>query len=148
MPTTCLAGENAEFPNLAKDDWRGVEIFPPPSPRHAGSKDGVSSREDQQWFTNDWLEDDGISPEAKADLFKVTIAYSATAESIRVKVAYDQDGIFEPLWRKNGLHIVLPVGEERVVESKAGQVRGAGRDEKGRRVWAYTVADVNQGTGK
>ncbi|KAI0167565.1 family 31 glycosyl hydrolase [Pestalotiopsis sp. NC0098] len=143
MPTTCLAGEDAEFPNLAKDDWRGVEIFPPPSPRHAESKVGVSSIEDEQWFTNDWLEDDGISPEAKADLFKVTISYSAATESIQVKVTYDQDGTFEPLWRKNDLHIVLPVDEERVVESKAGQVRDAGRDEKGRRVWACTVEDGN-----
>lgn len=145
-PTTCIASENAEFPNLAKDDWRGVEIFPPPTTHHASiesekSNDKSSTSAQEQWFTNDWLEDDGISPEAKADIFSVTIAYAAAAQSIQVKATYSRHGAFEPLWVMGGLNIVLPVGEERVIVSNEGQVRDAGRDEKGRRVWVYTPAE-------
>lgn len=145
-PTTCVAGENAEFPNLAKDDWRGVEIFPPPTTHHASiesekSNNKSSTSAQEQWFTNDWLEDDGISPEAKADLFSVTIAYAAPAQSIQVKATYKKHGAFEPLWLGGGLNIVLPVGEERVVVSNEGQVRDAGRDETGRRIWTYTPAE-------
>ncbi|KAK9418079.1 putative Family 31 glycosyl hydrolase [Seiridium unicorne] len=144
VPTTCLAAEDEEFPNIAKDDWRGVEVFPPPISYYPGlpevnveiTSGGI------KWFTSEWLEDDGISPAEKADLFTATIAYAASKDGIIVKVSFNREGKFEPLWLRNGLHIVLPVGEERAVklaDGAQGQLHAGERDDKGRSTWIYTT---------
>ncbi|KAH6654155.1 family 31 glycosyl hydrolase [Truncatella angustata] len=147
-PTTCVAEDDVEFPNIAKDNWRGVEIFPPPTNRHPESgessvKEEASSR-GIKWFTNEWLEDDGISPEGKADLFSVNISYGVHADQVQVSVTYDRPGRFEPLWLKAGLNIALPIGDERALKlsgNAQGQLHNEGRDEKGRYIWRYTVID-------
>jgi hypothetical protein len=141
-PTTCVADEDPEFPGMAKDDWRGVEIFPPPVVHYSGlpsiNINGQANAPITTWFTNEWLEDDGISCAEKADLFTATIMYGVSGDHIQVKVTTEKHGVFEPLWVKNGLSVILPVGEERVLElvdGEKGQVEDGGRDEKGRQVW-------------
>ncbi|KAM0812766.1 putative Glycoside hydrolase family 31 N-terminal domain-containing protein [Seiridium cardinale] len=141
VPTTCLAAEDQEFPNIAKDDWRGVEIFPPPISHHPGLPE-LNGETRVKWFTSEWLEDDGISPAEKADLFTATIAYATSKHGISVKVNFNREGKFEPLWLSNGLHIVLPVGEERAIklaDGAQGQLHAGERDEKGRSTWIYTT---------
>ncbi|KAI5863805.1 glycoside hydrolase family 31 protein [Durotheca rogersii] len=145
-PTTSVAGEDAEFPNLAKDDYRGVEIFPPPRaqlphwPKGHGELDLLGAA--PRWFRSAWLEDDGASVESKADAAKITVAYGVSASEIRVKVDAKKEGAFEPLWLKNGIVVVLPVGEERAVKDEDGgdgHVKDLGRDDKARRIFRVDV---------
>ncbi|KAK6856090.1 Neutral alpha-glucosidase C [Apiospora arundinis] len=149
-PTTCLAGDDPEFPNMAKDDWRGVEIFPPPVIHDANiPRDGANSAaaapitNGTQSFTNQWFEDDGTSRVEKSELCTFEITYStASPEEIRVGVSMTKQGQFEPLWVKNGITVVLPVGEERVVtvgDAAKGEVVDAGRDSKGRKLWKLQI---------
>lgn len=150
VPTTCIAEENAEFPNIAKDDWRGVEIFPPPvicHPAISGNHIDEAPNEDDRWYTNEWIEDDGISPADKADIFKSTIIYAVSSEAVRLRVVFETEGGFKPLWLRNGLDIVLPVGDERIVSlggNAQGQIERHRRDYKGRSVWRYTIANVQK----
>ncbi|KAI1878245.1 uncharacterized protein JN550_000427 [Neoarthrinium moseri] len=146
IPTTCRAENDPEFPNMAKDDWRGVEIFPPPAPHHPGLPSNIDSAKGSSgpgnWFTSDWLEDDGVSPAHKADLFMVNVSYRVSDNDIEVKVICKKEGDFEPLWANDGLTIILPVGDERSVkvagENQTATLEG-NRDEKGRRTWKVAV---------
>ncbi|KAK8038097.1 Neutral alpha-glucosidase C [Apiospora phragmitis] len=151
-PTTCLAGDDPEFPNIAKDDWRGVEIFPPPVVHDANlpsdvaaapSSNGNGTHANTQTFTNQWFEDDGTSRVEKSDLCTFEIRYSTSSpDEIQVGVSMKKQGEFEPLWVKNGITVVLPVGEERAVtmdDSAAGEVLDAGRDSKGRKLWKLKI---------
>lgn len=160
-PTTCLDDGDPGFPNMEKDDWRGVEIFPPPVAYGYEMPDGTkavsngdatapSSREKIQWFNNHWFEDDGISCEAKADLCVATIVYGVTATDIQVRVTIVKMGSYEPLWLKNGVSVILPVGEERdvrIADGDKAKVDDSGRDEKGRRVWKVEVVGQSKGAG-
>ncbi|KAH8673514.1 family 31 glycosyl hydrolase [Xylariales sp. PMI_506] len=145
-PTTCIAGDDPEFPNMAKDDWRGVEIFPPPLIHDADASNGYTSgAQPGDVFTTEWLEDDGISTADKADLFAVTLAYGVLDDRrIQVKVSLSKYGGYEPLWLRGGsLSLLLPVGEEREVslfEGAEGSVQDGGRDNKGRRIWKLSVS--------
>jgi alpha-glucosidase (family GH31 glycosyl hydrolase) len=134
-PTSCLAedkDEQQEFPNMEKDDWRGVEIYPPPVSRYADMKSTT--------FRSTWLEDDGISSEAKADLFEVTISYTVGEDAIDVEVHTSKRGKWEPLWLPHGVDIILPVGEQRDVKTAgAGKAEDKGRDSKGRRIWGVSI---------
>ncbi|KAI1372193.1 glycoside hydrolase family 31 protein [Hypoxylon crocopeplum] len=147
-PTTCVAEDDAEFPGMEKDDYRGVEIFPPPVAQFPHWPDGdehstpVGGHAGTEWFHNTWLEDDGIGPAEKADTCKISIAYGVSDGGILVKVELEKEGQFEPLWLKNGVTVVLPVGEERAVESKDGKDKtpqDLGRDQRGRRIWKVGV---------
>lgn len=148
VPTTCIAEADPEFPNMAKDDWRGVEIFPPP-PTHdaeisAKTPHADASLDNVKWYFNEWLEDDGISTAEKAALFTVAFSYAVSDGTILVKVAYEKQGDFQPLWLRNGLNIVLPTGDERAVsavDGVKGRVESQGRDDQGRRIFRYTVSD-------
>lgn len=151
-PTTSVAAEDPEFPGMEKDDYRGVEIFPPPlaqyphcPPSENGDETTVSANAETKSFHNTWLEDDGTSPVEKADACEVSITYSVVSDAIHVKVATKKEGQFEPLWLKNGVTVVLPVGEERAVESEVGggadgSLQDLGRDERGRRIWKVGVS--------
>ncbi|KAK8066413.1 Neutral alpha-glucosidase C [Apiospora hydei] len=154
IPTTCLAGDDPEFPNIAKDDWRGVEIFPPPVVHDAnipsdatassnGASNGNGTYANTQSFTNQWFEDDGTSRVEKSDLCTFEINYStSSSDEIQVGVNMKKQGEFEPLWVKNGITVVLPVGEERTVtvgDAAAGEVSEAGRDSKGRKLWKLKI---------
>ena len=143
VPTTSRAGEDAEFPDMERDDWRGVEIFPAPlAPSSAGAADAMDAEPAATWFENGWLEDDGISAATKAHACKIDLAYAATASNIEVRIGVTKEGDFEPLWVGNGIDIVLPVGEERpvVLENRTGgPATSTGRDKKGRQVWHVGV---------
>ena len=133
-PTRCRAAADPEFPNVEEDDWRGVEIFPPPC---APAKDGGAT------FTSTWLEDDGISAKAKVQMAAITVEYSVGpgAAELRVRVGAVKEGEWEPLWLPGGIDIILPFGEERVVRAVDGNahVVDKGPDAAGRRVWNISV---------
>ncbi|KAI1500411.1 family 31 glycosyl hydrolase [Biscogniauxia marginata] len=141
-PTTTRADEDPEFPNLAKDDYRGIEIFPPPKGNNPGLTAEAQIISGTKQFESKWLEDDGFSPEDKADLIEATVIYAVSENNIQVKVSVEKQGSFEPLWVKNGVSIILPVWEERIVKSLdggKGRVENAGRDDKGRQIWKLDV---------
>jgi hypothetical protein len=136
-PTTCradVASELEEFPNMEKDDWRGVEIYPPPMFGHSECK--------IQTFENKWFEDDGISCEAEAGMCEFTISYTVGTpdHSIIARVKVCKKGQWEPLWLSNGVDIILPAGEERKIKNADGsRTEDKGRDNRGRRVWGICV---------
>lgn len=140
VPTTCVAAADPEFPNLAKDDWRGVEIFPPPTVRDPNLPSAEDASATPTVFASEWLEDDGISPAEQADLCTFTVSYVAKGDAVEVTVAMAKHGAFEPLWVPNGITVILPVGEERPVVGTKGDVADAGRDDKGRRLWKLDLA--------
>lgn len=116
-------GDKANPAGLPADDWRGVEIFPPPE-EHA---DG------QTEFRNSWMEDDGISPEP-AKVAKFDIAYKASQSEVKVSFTFDCSA-FSPPWVSHGISIILPVGDNRpVVSARGGQkVEERRVDARGRR---------------
>jgi hypothetical protein len=140
-PTTCRVGnqvEEEEFPNIEKDDWRGVEIFPPPLL-------GAASPQGTLEFSNEWYEDDGISSQGLAKMATIRIVYVVGEDSIAVKVDATKEGTWEPIWLSGGVDIILPVGEERAVtalEGASGTVTDKVRDVKGRRVWNVGMSVV------
>ena len=114
-------GDEVNEATLPADDWRGVEMFPPPE-----------EYSDGRAFVNSWLEDDGISP-PPAKVAKFTIGYAATATEVAVSFGKDVTD-FTPPWVKNGLTIILPVGDGRKVVSGDGIVVESRRqDDSGRR---------------
>lgn len=116
-------GDTPNEANLPVDDWRGVEIFPPPEEM----SDGTTT------FLNSWLEDDGVSPPpAKIAMF--VLAYVATQREVAISFAEDISS-FAPPWVSKGLAIILPVGDRRVVTSSDEGVSIQARrgDESGRR---------------
>ncbi|KAG4221862.1 hypothetical protein PC116_g29662 [Phytophthora cactorum] len=131
---------------MEKDDYRGVEIFPPPLARYPHWPKGNeplppgSTLAEVRWFHNTWLEDDGESLADKPTLCEVSIAYGVCCDHIYAKVELKNHSKFEPLWVENGLMLVLPVGEERPVKSENNQdLQDLGRDKKGRRIWKIGV---------
>ncbi|KXT10866.1 hypothetical protein AC579_8987 [Pseudocercospora musae] len=124
-------GDHFNEANLSADDWRGVEIFPPPPLAADGTL-----------YTSDWLEDDGISP-PPAKIARFIVSYSATAREVRV--AFEQDtAAFAPPWVEYGITIILPVGDSRdVVSSDDGKtVKAKRQDESGRRRFQILVESL------
>lgn len=114
-----------EFPSLADDDYRGVEIFPP-----KGSSDKI--------FSNTWYEDDGLSAEKNLKISAFTITYRAELLQIHVGFYENEKNAYVPLWKD--LSVVLPVGDEREIVGLDGQtVVDMGRTTKGRRVFKVTI---------
>lgn len=129
VPTASPLDDRSEFPFLADDDWRGVEIFPP-----IGNFSG-------RLYTNTWYEDDGISSEASEKISAFTISYQSFVLEIHVGFEKGKDNAYDPLWKD--LSIILPVGDERVVISINGaEVLDLGRDKKGRRVFKMAFSAV------
>ncbi|CAK7230555.1 hypothetical protein SEUCBS140593_007628 [Sporothrix eucalyptigena] len=96
------------------DDWRGVLLFP--------GRQGTT-------YHGMWIEDDGIA--AEPDEFVVTISYTGTSDAVTVAVV-TEGSHFKPLWL-NTLYIILPVGDDRVVENAKKTVW------KGRTAWAFAL---------
>ncbi|KAK3653846.1 hypothetical protein LTR22_011061 [Elasticomyces elasticus] len=115
-------GDKVNEASLPSDDRREVEVFPPPEDMSDG----------KTWYTNTWLEDDGISP-PPVKIASFTVSYMASATEVSVK--YEKDvGAFEPPWVVAGLIVVLPYGDNRSVVSSDGTVVEATRqDESGRK---------------
>jgi alpha-glucosidase (family GH31 glycosyl hydrolase) len=113
---TVSNGENRnDSPNLPEDDYRGVEIFPPPR-----SSDGKTYR-------NTWYEDDGVA--AKPSIARFTLSYSCTQETIFVKLEAEL-GAYLPKWQE--LNIILPNGDKRAVMGKNKQDLPQREDNRGR----------------
>ncbi|KAI7372019.1 hypothetical protein KC328_g17419, partial [Hortaea werneckii] len=103
-------GDKANPAGLPADDWRGVEIFPPPEEYSDG----------QTGFQNSWMEDDGISP-GPAKVAKFDIAYKASQSEVSVSFTSDCSA-FSPPWVSHGISIILPAGDNRpVLSAKGGQ---------------------------
>lgn len=120
-------GDTTNEAKLPEDDWRGVEIFPPPK-EHA---DGV------RMFTNFWLEDDGMSP-PPANIAKFEVTYSASEKEVMVGLRKEIES-FAPPWTVNGLTFILPVGDSRRVISKERlRVVEEPEDEQGRKRFRVT----------
>lgn len=107
--------------NLPVDDYRGVEIFPPPE--EVSDSHGL--------YVNKWLEDDGVSP-SPAKVAQFELRYGVRAKKLIVSIKADTR-VFSPPWMANGLTIILPVGDHRhpvLADGKALEVRredGTGR---------------------
>ncbi|KAH6669850.1 neutral alpha-glucosidase [Halenospora varia] len=89
--------------NVVEDDYRAVEIFPPPPDRNS------------RVYSYTWYEDDGIA--AKPEISKFTLEYSCTSTDILVRLRKGRDNKYVPLWKE--LDIILPAGEERTLVSEA-----------------------------
>lgn len=126
---TVAPGDKANDAKLEEDDYRGVEIFPSPEEMSQGTT-----------YTTSWMEDDGISivEVAEKQMAKFTVSYSATPREISVSFDVEKSG-FEPPWLKNGLIVILPVGDKRPVISGDGRAVEARRqDGEGRK--RYQIA--------
>lgn len=143
------AEEDAEFPDVPRDDWRGVEVFPPPTlPIETATgrlADATAS------FSNTWLEDDGLSAQGRSPIYELSVTYAVAgskapitvqaSSSVKVPATVAGAAPWSPLWLDNGLDIILPVGEERVVQTADGKPAvEKGLDAKGRRVWHITIS--------
>ncbi|CAK4030649.1 glycoside hydrolase family 31 [Lecanosticta acicola] len=123
---TCAPGDTTNEAALPQDDYRGVEIFPPPEEFSDG----------ERRFETRWLEDDGISP-GQPQHASFWIGYVATPAQVRVEVEMRvESGSFVPPWVKHGITVILPVGDGREVVAFPGTgaaVEERRRDAQGRR---------------
>ena len=92
--------------NLPLDDYRAVELFPPP----------VSDTSSDE-YVNSWLEDDGISP-APTTVLKITLAYRCIEGVINItkythEIVRRGKNQHELAWKE--LHFLLPVVDDRIV---------------------------------
>lgn len=86
--------------NVFEDDYRAIEIFPPPN---AASKE----------YQYTWFEDDGIA--AQPSILSLTLTYSSTKTQISVRLETREESAFCPVWKK--VNIILPVGDARKVKN-------------------------------
>lgn len=158
--TTSSPAENPEFPHEEKDDWRGVEIYPPP----ADTGRPTSSLPRKAVFETTWHEDDGTSAAHVADVQRCTITLEYTVSLGSDKSSADDAGIearctikgsgqrenggtgltWQPLWLNNGLDIVVPpgvatkvTGGSDVTEARSGSETYASQ---GRKIFNIPVA--------
>ncbi|KAJ0108822.1 hypothetical protein J7T55_011313 [Diaporthe amygdali] len=166
--TTSSPYEDPEFPHEDKDDWRGVEIYPP----LVGSPNSDGAEEDQFGFSTPrkvafettWHEDDGISASHIADVQRCTLTLEYTVSIGFSKEKTNEAGIevkctirgtsqrekggtglkWQPLWLDNGIDVVLPVGVASKVTSGSDVTEARRSSEtyalEGRRVWNIPVA--------
>ncbi|KHN98374.1 neutral alpha-glucosidase ab precursor [Metarhizium album ARSEF 1941] len=112
-------GEKENVAGLPLDDYRAVEIFPPPG---KGAND---------WYVFEWREDDGVSAVCKVKISKYTISFNATESQVRVKFTRDEKSGFVAPWKT--LVAILPAGDLRSVVSEDDmQVRALKTDQQGR----------------
>nr|POE59131.1 alpha-glucosidase [Quercus suber] len=124
MVQTVAPGDKENEASLPADDYRGVEIFPPPE-EHCHAAEGV-------WFSEKWAEDDGISP-PPARMATLEFSYAASAKEVSVRFEAET-AKYLPVWLEHGLTVILPVGDTRTVVAVDGStVVGRRTDEKGRR---------------
>lgn len=116
-------GEKENVAGLPLDDFRAVEIFPPPPELSGGMGD--------RWFASRWYEDDGVSPAETNRVSEYTVSYAVTPEEVRVRFDRDESSGFVAPWRS--LVVVLPAGDSRVVSGEERRVSELERDQKGRR---------------
>ncbi|KAF4119506.1 Alpha-glucosidase, glycosyl hydrolase family GH31 [Geosmithia morbida] len=113
------AGEKDNVASLPLDDYRAVEIFPPPT-SSAG-----------KWYADSWYEDDGVSSVQKNRISQYKFSYTATDDKVTVKFDRDESSGFVAPWKT--LVVILPAGDDRVVTSDGAKVTELAKDVKGRR---------------
>ncbi|OAA51425.1 neutral alpha-glucosidase ab precursor [Metarhizium rileyi] len=113
-------GEKDNVANLPLDDYRAVEIFPPPG---RGAK---------EWYVSEWFEDDGVSTASEAKISRYAIAYNATKFQVTVRFVRDENSGFVAPWKT--LVVILPAGDLRDVVLEQHMSPGAVKtDDQGRR---------------
>lgn len=156
--TTSSPSVNPEFPNEEKDDWRGVEIYPPPSGQNSLTRSGPS----KVAFETTWHEDDGVSASHIADIQRCTITLEyivgiggkkeSRDSEIDVKCTIRGSGQrenggtgsrWQPLWLDNGIDVVLPPGLRSKVTgaSDVTEARSSSNtyNSAGRKIWNIPV---------
>lgn len=107
---TKSTGDNTEPADMAKDDYRGVEIFPLPASMGESPK-----------FSNRWFEDDGIA--ANPAISTMLLEYHSDSAKVYVNFTPDSRTGYHPEWKS--LDIILPHGDQReVVASGSCKVHG------------------------
>lgn len=132
-------GEKGNVARLSRDDWRGVEIFPP------AERSVRSGNKNKNWrgrlFETIWYEDDGAS--AEIHVASYTVRYQCVGDQISVGLERNEGQGFTAEWRS--LDVILPVGDGRVVVGlDGGRVEALGRDQTGRGMWR--LSDGDKGT--
>jgi alpha-glucosidase (family GH31 glycosyl hydrolase) len=111
------SGDKRNDASLPKDDWRGIEIFPP-----KGSSNG-------RVFEMKWYEDDGIS--AATRIATYAIKYSCSSSEITVAFQREERAGFVSEFED--IDVILPVGDARTVVSQDSKlVKSLGKDSGGR----------------
>ena len=131
-PLATTASPDLE-PNLPLDDWRGVEIFPPPASHSVRGR----------VYVGRWREDDGISRNSEPSEFE--ISYEADEHDIRVCATIVRQGV-EVHWGQT-LWIIVPVGEQRrvFISHRSGEIHVPGQqatDWKGRHMYCVRVGGL------
>jgi hypothetical protein len=129
---TLMQGETSNPADLALDDERGVEIFPP-----RGSSGELVYR-------TKWYEDDGIA--ANPDMACYEFSYCTSLVEVLVAFRVVTGSPEFLAWRK--LKIILPFGESRSLgfinleeakEANLDEIEDVGHDEEGRRVFQIST---------
>jgi hypothetical protein len=92
--------------SLRKDNWRGVEIYPPLGDHK------------ERLFGSTWYEDDGVSEDTP--IFSFSLRYRCGEKSIFVSFEEDCPTDARPLWEE--LHILVPPSEERNIRNEHGEL--------------------------
>ena len=119
-------------PNLPLDDWRGVEIYPPPLSAGVGPRTYVGK----------WREDDGITDDAKL-VNEFSLSYQPTQNEI-VVLATCTSKRMNITWGSS-LWVILPIAEQRpvaYVDRRDGNFFAPGKrcDGRGRVMYQVDVA--------
>ncbi|KAJ9665893.1 hypothetical protein H2201_004017 [Coniosporium apollinis] len=123
---TLSAGETANPASLPKDDYRAVEIFPPPL--SAGTT-GT--------FETTWLEDDGVSPTAEPVEFR--LSYRCCDALVEVELARSGSDV-ELAWKEEELSVILPVADAHEEVTLNGRKLSCERtDQRGRKVFCSSA---------
>jgi alpha-glucosidase (family GH31 glycosyl hydrolase) len=113
-------GDKDNVAELPLDDYRAVEIFPPP-------KKGM-----KEWYVTDWFEDDGVSTASKTKISKYTISYSVSESQVTVRFAREESSGFVAPWKT--IVVILPAGDLRAAVTEGGvNLQALKIDEQGRR---------------
>lgn len=116
-------GEKENVAGLPLDDFRAVEIFPPPPKVSSGLTD--------RWFVTKWYEDDGVSSVERTQVSEYTVEYAVTEGEVKVRFDRDESSGFVAPWKT--LVVVLPAGDVRKVSCEGRQVSELAKDEQGRK---------------
>ena len=121
---TAAPGDSKNPARLPTDDYRGVEIFPPPT--------GSNGRT----FKFEWFEDDGIA--AKPAISTFSLAYSSSDSEVTVKFKHE-NGAFTPPWLGQ-IDIILPQGDSRSVVDTSGRRLVRSQGPEGRETFRLTTS--------
>lgn len=121
---TVAPGDSKNSARLPADDYRGVEIFPPP---------GSSNRRS---FKFEWFEDDGIS--AKPTISTFSVSYSCSEDEVTVEFKHE-NGAFTPPWMGK-IDIIVPHGDSRSVVDASGKQLDRSQGPEGRETFQLIIS--------